>query len=203
MWVVRRPAVFLDRDGVINENVDGDYVRAWEGFRFLPGSLEAIARLTAAGWPVVVVTNQQGIGKGLMEASVLDAIHARMLEAVSAAGGQISAVRYCPHLEALACACRKPKPGLLTQAASDLGLDLSASVLIGDALSDIDAALAAGCHAVLVRTGRGATSAAGAARDPRYTGIPVVADLSAAVDLLLTGFGRPAGLVGGRTAATT
>jgi D-glycero-D-manno-heptose 1,7-bisphosphate phosphatase len=178
-----RPAVFLDRDGVINENVDGDYVRSWEGFRFLPGSLDAIARLTRAGFPVVIVTNQQGVGKGLMRAAEVESIHERMLAAIRAAGGAIAAVRYCPHLESDACDCRKPMPGLLTAAAAELGLNLARSVFVGDAVSDVEAARAAGCRPVLVLTGRGAQAAE--IFTARGESVEVAADLAAAVDLLL------------------
>jgi len=181
-----RAAVFLDRDGVINENVDGDYVRDWAGFRLLPGSLEAITSLTHAGYPIVVVTNQQGVGKGLVAAAEVEDIHRGMLAAIEEAGGRVDAVLYCPHLEAEGCDCRKPKPGMLRRAASDLGLDLARSVFVGDALSDMEAALSAGCKAVLVLTGRGRTTRTQLLADDRYAAVTVVDDLAAAARLLLT-----------------
>ncbi len=180
-----RAAVFLDRDGVINENVDGDYVRSWEAFHFLPGALEAIARLTRAGMPIVVVSNQQGVGKDLMSAAEVEAIHARMVAEIGEAGGEIAAVRYCPHLAADECECRKPKPGLLTNAAGELGLDLARSVFVGDAASDVAAARSAGCRPMLVLTGHGRAARAALETDGSLGTTEVVADLSAAVDLIL------------------
>lgn len=181
-----RRAVFLDRDGVINENVDGDYVRDWAGFRLLPGSLEAIASLTHAGYPIVVVTNQQGVGKGLMTASEVESIHRGLLAAIGEAGGCVDAVLYCPHLEADGCDCRKPKPGMLRRAAAELELDLAQSIFVGDALSDMEAARAAGCNAVLVLTGRGRTTRTQLLQDGRYNAVAVVDDLAAAARLILS-----------------
>src|SRR5688500_5693601 len=109
-----RAAVFLDRDGVINE-YRSEYVRTWEELRFLPGAMEAIARLTRAGIPVVVVTNQSGIGRGVIAREVVDEIHRRMGEEIA-----IAAVMVCPHHPDDACECRKPKPGMLRQAAREL-----------------------------------------------------------------------------------
>ena len=149
-----RSAVFLDRDGVINAN-RADYVLSWDQFRFLPGALKALALLTAAGLPVIVVTNQTILGKGLITVDVLDDMHARMRGAVQSAGGSILDILYCPHLAAENCSCRKPKPGLLHMAAERHGIDLSESFYVGDALSDLHAGLAAGCRCVLVETGRG------------------------------------------------
>ena len=159
----RRAAIFLDRDGVINENVDGDYVRSWDALRLLPGALEAIAALTRAGCPIVIVTNQQGVGKGLMASAEVDEIHRHLMAEIEAAGGRVAAVRYCPHLAADGCDCRKPKPGLLTSAAQELGIDLAKSVFIGDAETDVAAARAGGCRPILVRTGRGADSSSSGA----------------------------------------
>ena len=175
--------MFLDRDGVINENVDGDYVRSWEGLRILPGALEAIAELTRAGYPIVIVTNQQGVGKGLMAVSDVEEIHRRLVEEIERAGGRVAAVRYCPHLAEEGCACRKPKPGLLVRAAEELGLDLARSVFVGDAVSDVQAARTAGCRPILVRTGRGA-AAETALRSGGYGEVEVVEDLVAAARLI-------------------
>ena len=183
MTTTLRPAVFLDRDGVINENVDGDYVRSWDAFHFLPGALDAIAALTRAGLPIAVVTNQQGVGKGIMPAADVDSIHERMLATIGAAGGRVDAVLYCPHLASDGCDCRKPQPGLLTRAATQLGLDPARSTFIGDALSDVQAARAAGCRPILVRTGRGA--AAADALPPDLAGTLMADDLASAVRLVL------------------
>ena len=169
---------------MINENVDGDYVRSWEGLRILPGALEAIAELTRAGYPIVIVTNQQGVGKGLMAASDVEEIHRRLVREIERAGGRVAAVRYCPHLEAEGCNCRKPKPGLLVEAARELRADLARSVFVGDAVSDVAAARAAGCRPILVRTGRGA-DAEGAVRSGDYGEVDVANDLRAAARLIV------------------
>ncbi len=150
----RRPAVFLDRDGVINAN-RADYVLGPDQFRFLPGVLRALAMLRAAARPVIVVTNQPVVGKGLMSVQTLEDMHARMRADVEAAGGSILDVLYCPHLASANCDCRKPKPGLLLTAAERHQIDLSESFYVGDALSDIEAGQSAGCRCVLVQTGRG------------------------------------------------
>jgi len=150
-----RSAVFLDRDGVINRNRP-DHVKSWNEFEFLPGALEALKRLAGLGWPVVVVTNQAAIGRGLVDPSEVEEIHRRMVDEVRLFGGRIDAVLYCPHRPDEGCECRKPKLGLLIEASRLLHLDLAASILVGDAESDLLAARAAGCRPVMVRTGRGA-----------------------------------------------
>ncbi len=151
---LRRSAVFLDRDGVICAN-RADYVLSWEQFSFLPGALKALALLAAAKRPVIVVTNQTIVGKGLIKPEILDDMHARMCGAVQSKGGSILDVLYCPHLTGEHCSCRKPKPGLLLMAAERHGIDLSESFYVGDALSDVQAGQAAGCRCVLVESGRG------------------------------------------------
>jgi D-glycero-D-manno-heptose 1,7-bisphosphate phosphatase len=178
-----RAAIFLDRDGVINQN-RSDHVKSWGEFAFLPGSLAALARLARLGWPVVVGTNQGAIGRGLVSRAEVDEIHGRMIAEVTAFGGRIDAVLYCPHSPDEACACRKPKPGLLIEAAGRLSLDLSASFLVGDAESDLLAARAAGCAPVMVRTGRGDAEFDAILRRGGG-GCPVADDLSAAVDWIL------------------
>jgi len=149
------PGILLDRDGVINVNRP-DHVKVWEEFEFLPGVLEALRALSQLDLPIAVVTNQSIIGRGLATQAAVDEINARMIERVSEAGGRLDGVFYCPHSPEVHCTCRKPQPGLLLEAARALGLDLSRSCLIGDAMSDVQAALAVGCQAVLVASGRGA-----------------------------------------------
>ncbi len=150
-----RPAIFLDRDGVICANRD-DYVKSWEEFRFLPGAKEAIRQLATLGWPIIVITNQSAVGRKLLSHRELAAIHRRMEAEIVAAGGRLDAVFYCPHLPEEHCPCRKPNPGMLFKAAQQLGLDLEHSVLVGDALSDIHAGARAGIlQRYLVLTGRG------------------------------------------------
>ena len=151
---MKKPAIFLDRDGVINRDRP-DYVKSWAEFEFLPGVLEALRQLAATPYAIVVVTNQSAIGKGLVSQAAVDGIHNQMLAAVDEAGGRIDALYYCPHHPQAGCDCRKPRPGLLMQAAGDLGLDLSQSWLIGDSLRDLQCAVAAGVRPILVRTGHG------------------------------------------------
>jgi histidinol-phosphate phosphatase family protein len=147
-------AVFLDRDGVICHNRD-DHIKSWDEFQFIDGAKEAIARLTKAGLPVVVVTNQAAINRGLTSASLVDDIHRRMIAEVASCGGRIVRVYYCPHRPDEHCGCRKPQPGMLLQAADELGIELQESYLIGDAISDVQAAQSVGVKAYMVLTGRG------------------------------------------------
>ena len=177
---MRQPAVFLDRDGVINYN-RYDYVKLWNEFAFLPGALAALGRLAALGWPVVVVSNQAAIGRGLVGRETVEEINRQMLREVRAAGGRIDEVLYCPHGPDDGCDCRKPQPGLLRSAAGRLELDLSASFLVGDAESDVLAAREAGCRPVLVKTGRGHDQLA-LLRSHGVDGFQVADDLAAAVD---------------------
>lgn len=146
--------IFLDRDGVINEN-RADYVKSWSEFRFLPGSREAIARLTQAGHRLVVCTNQAGVARGTITVEAVHEIHRRMLDAIDEMGGKIEKVYYCPHGKEEGCPCRKPRPGMLLRARAELGLDMHNAIFIGDSMSDIGAGLAAGVHSVLVLSGLG------------------------------------------------
>jgi len=155
---MNRKTVFLDRDGVINENRDKDYVKGWDEFRFLPKTKDAIKALTDANWDIIVVSNQAGIGRGVMSAQSVEEINARMVEEIEKDGGRIKAVYYCPHTPDANCDCRKPKPGMLLRAAREFGVDLLNSYLIGDSLSDIQAAAKVGCKTILVKTGRGIDS---------------------------------------------
>ena len=146
--------IFLDRDGVINEN-QADYVKSWSEFRFLPGSLEAIAKLTQAGHRIVVCTNQAGIARGSITVETVEEIHRNMIAAIAEVGGVIEKVYYCPHGKDENCLCRKPRPGLLLRARDELSLDMSDAVFIGDSITDVRAAIAVGIRAVLVLTGLG------------------------------------------------
>lgn len=180
-------AVYLDRDGVIIENRDA-YVRDWADVAFLPGALAALRRLARAPYRVVLVTNQSAVGRGLVPLARAEAITARVAAAVRAAGGRVDGWYLCPHRPGEGCACRKPAPGLLLRAAAELGLDPARSYLVGDALTDLQAARAAGARGVLVLTGRGRAQAALLAAEPGPSW-PVVADLGAAVEWILA---RPA-----------
>lgn len=155
-----RPAVFLDRDGVLIE--DAHFVGERDRVRLIPGSAEAVAQLNRAGWPVVVVTNQSGVARGRFTEADVAAVHAHLAELLTSYGARVDAFHYCPHHPEAdlaeyrqPCDCRKPRPGLLLQAAAGLGLDLAASWMIGDRVSDLEAGAAAGCRTVLVRTGYG------------------------------------------------
>ena len=145
--------VFLDRDGVINEPPGMErYVRRWEAFRFQDGALEMLAELAALGYRLVVITNQQGIGKGLIDRGELERIHGNMCAEIGRRGAGIDGIFCCPHLVTDGCDCRKPKPGLIFAALETLGyeVDLRGSWFVGDSPSDIAAGQAAGLRTVLV-----------------------------------------------------
>ncbi len=146
--------IFLDRDGVINEN-RADYVKSWQEFQFLPGAIEAIVQLTRMGHRLIVCTNQAGVARGIIPVEVIEDIHARMLMQIRAAGGYIERVYYCPHGRDGKCVCRKPRPGMLLRARDELGLDMNDAVFIGDSVTDVQAARAAGIQPILVLTGLG------------------------------------------------
>ncbi len=146
--------IVLDRDGVINEDLERPVVTPDEWVP-IEGSLEAIARLHQAGWSVAVATNQSGIGRGLMELEVLNDIHRRMHEMVNQVGGKIDVIAFCPHTESDDCACRKPAPGMLYSISERLDTELSSVVMVGDSLRDMQAALAAAATPIIVRTGKG------------------------------------------------
>ena len=146
--------VILDRDGVINADSD-QYIKSPEEWKPIPGSLEAIARLTQAGFRVVVATNQSGLGRGLFDMATLNAMHDKMHKAVNQLGGRIDAVFFCPHAQDAGCDCRKPKPGMLREIAARFNLALTGVPVIGDSLRDLQAASAAGARPVLVLTGKG------------------------------------------------
>lgn len=183
-----RPAVFLDRDGTLIE--EADYLASPNQVRLLPGAAAAVRRVREVGVPVVVVTNQSGVARGYFPEERIADVHARLAELLAAEGAGVDAFYHCPHHPTegvgayrVACDCRKPRPGMLLAAARDLGLDLAASWMIGDKLDDLRAGAAAGCRTVLVRTGYGATAAAGPLPADELNLAGVVADLPAAVDL--------------------
>ena len=155
LGAISRPAVFLDRDGTIN--AERGYLCAPEAVALLPTVCEAMSLLNALNIPVIVITNQSALGRGLMSWDEFDAVNATLWIALQKCGVHYDALYYCPHAPnpISPCVCRKPRPGLLLQAAVDFNIDLSQSYMIGDKQSDLDAGYAAGCHAVLVRTGFG------------------------------------------------
>ena len=146
--------VILDRDGTINHD-SAQHIKSPAEWKPIKGSLEAIARLTQAGWRVVVATNQSGIGRGLFDMATLNAIHDTMHRAVHQAGGRIDAIFFCPHAGDSNCACRKPKPGMLLEIARRMNVELDGVPMVGDSLRDLQAAAAAGARPVLVLTGKG------------------------------------------------
>ena len=180
-----RSAIFLDRDGVLNEN-RADYVRSWNEFAFLPGTFPALRALATFGAPIVIVTNQAGVGRGLISHTAIEDIHHRMTNALSRRGVRIDGIYWCPHTVDDDCQCRKPKPGMLLGAAAQLGIDLSTSVIVGDAETDIQAGQQAGCSTVLVLTGRGRAAAEAIRRGTCGNDAPnaIVDDLRAAVPVV-------------------
>jgi D-glycero-D-manno-heptose 1,7-bisphosphate phosphatase len=174
--------MILDRDGVINED-SPDYVRSPEDFKPVPGSLEAIAMLTQAGVRVAVATNQSGLARGYFNLDALNAIHRRLHERVSALGGRIDTIAFCPHGPNDACQCRKPKPGLVLSLIERVGVSAPGVSFVGDSVRDLEAAYVAGVQPVLVRTGNGERSSA---ELPAHLGdVPTYADLHAAVSSFL------------------
>ena len=180
---VGRGAVFLDRDGVINEN-RSNYVKSWDEFIFLPNVFEPLRLLARNNLTTVIISNQSVINRGIVAQAVVDSINCRMTEEIQRQGGRIDAIFYCPHRPDENCDCRKPRPGLLLQAAERFGLDLSRSYLVGDALSDVEAALAVDCRPIFVLTGLGREQLS-LLRVQNYNNYQVVADLQEAVEWIL------------------
>jgi D-glycero-D-manno-heptose 1,7-bisphosphate phosphatase len=186
-----QPAVFLDRDGVLIANRDGDYARTPEQVVPLPRAAAALRRLHAAGLRTVVISNQAAVGKGLMTAQAARRVHEEVLRRFGSAGAGPWAGYLCPHAPSERCPCRKPRPGLIEHAARRLNLDLTRSHLVGDALSDLTAGESVGVRSYLVLTGRGRAQAS----LPQAVGLSadrIHPDLLAAVDAILAGPGRTA-----------
>ena len=132
--------LFLDRDGVINEKLEGRYVRDFSEFKFMLGALEVISKLSNVFSRIIIITNQQGIAKGIISDADLNALHTKMEEKIEQSGGKLNKIYYCPHLEEFDCRCRKPKPGMIEQAIIDFPeIIIENSYLIGDSDSDIEA----------------------------------------------------------------
>lgn len=179
---LHRKAVFLDRDGTLNEEIG--YLHRAEDWRWLPGAKEAIGRLKNAGWLVVIVTNQAGIGRGYYTGQELQALHDFVQQDLAAAGAGVDAIYHCPHHPDAGCACRKPGAGLFEQAARELDIDLAASVVVGDKYSDVLPGRRLGCRAILVLTGYGRSELA-VARAAGFEPDGVCADLAAAADWIV------------------
>jgi D-glycero-D-manno-heptose 1,7-bisphosphate phosphatase len=142
------PAVFFDRDGTLIDDVG--YPRDPARVRLVDGAAEALARLREAGFRLVVVSNQSGIGRGLVTENEAQSVHERFVSELERHGVRLDGARYCPHAPGAGCDCRKPAPGLLLAAADDLGLDLAASFMVGDKSSDVEAGRRAGCRTILL-----------------------------------------------------
>ena len=151
-----KKCVILDRDGVINQDSPGQYVTNKEEWIPISGSIEAIFRLKQQGVMVAVATNQSGIGRGYYTLVTLHEIHTQMNNLLANEGAKIDYIAICPHLPDAGCECRKPKPGMLYEIAKILNINLADAYFVGDKLSDLQAAEAAGCQGILVKTGHGA-----------------------------------------------
>ncbi len=177
--------VILDRDGVINQDSDA-YVKSCEEWIPLPGSIEAIAQLSLAGFRVCVATNQSGLARGYFTEETLDAMHSKMLELVALHGGRIDHIEWCPHLPHHDCLCRKPLPGLIDRILGHYEQEeVEECWMIGDSLRDLEAGAARGCHPILVRTGKGERTLADK-REQLPQGTRIFSDLSEAVDSILS-----------------
>lgn len=172
--------IILDRDGVINHDSD-DFIKSPSEWEPIDGSLEAIARLNYSGFRVVVITNQSGISRGLLDVEMLNRIHSKMRRMLSQVGGRIEAIMFCPHGPDDNCSCRKPKPGSYNDLAHRLRISLENVPAIGDSIRDIEAAQTAGARPILVRTGKGSATETAGIPD----GVPVYDDLAAVADVLL------------------
>jgi D-glycero-D-manno-heptose 1,7-bisphosphate phosphatase len=187
-------AVFLDRDGTINE--EKDYLHRVEDFEFIPGASEAIRRLKEAGFLVIVVTNQSGVARGYYSLDDVAILHRHMRKELDAAGASVDGIYVCPHhpTEGVGeyrreCDCRKGRPGMLLRAAREYGIDLSRSYMIGDKVADIEAGEMAGCKPLMVLTGYGKTEAAGISPER----VRRFADLGEASEFILAGIREEAG----------
>lgn len=178
-----KAAVILDRDGVINHD-SKDYIKSLDEFKLISGSVQAIADLHKAGWPVFVITNQSGLERGLYDEQTLAEMHKHLYQEVFKQGGDIQAIYYCPHHPDSGCECRKPKPGLFKQLALEHQIDLSQSYYVGDKSTDIEVALRVQAQPILVRSGQGQQNTQHALVQTHL--VPVYADLKKFVKQLLS-----------------
>ncbi len=183
----KQPAIFLDRDGVFIEN-RANYVRSWADVEFFPQALAALARIREVPYKIIVVTNQSAVGRGILTLETAVQLNNRILETVRQANGRIDATYLCPARPGTNDPCRKPRPGMLLQAAQEHHLDLSQSFMIGDALSDLQAGQAAGVkQAILLLTGRGKDQA----KLPQANDLPAFLTFATLADALLHLFPIP------------
>ena len=179
--------IILDRDGVINEDSD-EYIKSVDEFIPIAGSLEAIARLNQAGYTVMVATNQSGLARGLFTIDDLNNMHDKLQRLLSACGGRVDGIVFCPHGPDDHCDCRKPKPGMLKEIARRCHTNLEGVPVVGDSLRDLQSALLVGASPVLVRTGKGLRTLDAIAKQsdqPELASIPVYDNLATYVDSLL------------------
>ncbi len=184
MNAVDRGLVILDRDGVINRD-SAEFVKNCDEWVPLPGSIEAIARLSEAGFTIAVASNQSGIARGLFDRNALDAMHSKLITLVEMAGGRIAHIEICPHGPDDGCDCRKPKPGLFKKTSAALGKSMEGVPAVGDSRRDLEAAVAAGARPILVRTGNG-TKTEGLLADDLGS-VDVYDDLAAVATALIDG----------------
>lgn len=185
---MQKQAIFLDRDGVINQE-RSDYVKAWSEFEFLPGVLFALRDLAMLGLPIIVLTNQSVIGRGIVAQAAIEMIHKQARAQIVQAGGRVDAFFLCPHHPDEQCLCRKPKPGLLLQAAATFTLQLSECIFIGDSITDALAAQAVGCQSLLVASGRQSKQLPELLAE-HCLSIPIVANLAKAVPFVKANYVR-------------
>jgi len=177
------PLVILDRDGVINFDSD-DYIKSAEEWRAIPGSLEAIAQLSSAGFQVAVATNQSGLGRGLFDLDDLEAMHDKLRQGVADFGGEIAGIFYCPHAPDQDCHCRKPKTGLVDAIEEELGISADGAPFIGDSLKDLQLGIRKNCQAILVSTGKGKKTEAELPQDIQEK-VTIYPNLASAVNAIL------------------
>ena len=178
--------LILDRDGVINQDSD-DYVKSVDEWIAIPGSIEAMAKLSQAGYQIAIATNQSGLGRGYFQQSDLDAMHLKMMTLLDAAGGKLAGIFFCPHAPDDNCECRKPKAGLIEQIEQALDCSAENAFIIGDSLRDLEAGLLKGCTPILVKTGKGQRTLTKLQTEPvnELNELLIFDDLAASCDFLL------------------
>ena len=176
-----RRLVILDRDGVINQDSD-EFVKSADEWIPLDGSIDAVARLSSAGFTIAVASNQSGLARGLLTEAALSAMHRKLRKLVAAAGGRVDRISICPHGPDVDCACRKPRPGMLLELGEHYDTPLDGVPVIGDSLRDLQAAASAGALPILVRTGNGAKTEL--ELPPEFSTVAIFDDLAAAATML-------------------
>jgi len=185
---MKQPAVFLDRDGTINEQMG--YINHLSRFRLLPPAVPAIRRLNEAGVKAVVITNQSGAARSYFPVSLVDEVHAHLQQLLAAGGAHLDGIYTCLHHPNEGCACRKPQPALMEQAARDLSLDLSRSYMVGDRYLDIETAANAGAKSILVLTGYGRGEYEYLRAAQKVQPVYVAEDIGDAVEWILRDLGK-------------